>query len=396
MTAPTTDLQQVAQFIAEFVHNPGLALQLAQDPGGTLVAQGLDQVDLESVDLNEAMLQACQTPGFPPEAASAIQTYVSGGGGPSSGGYTAPPPPAHGPQPVEHVVQQLQYVNYVTHEGDTTIQQTIIDQSTNVEIGDNFSGSLGGIDVDNAAATGAGSVAGGEGDVNAATGEGSQVIDDSTVGQNQNNSDGSVQVGEDNNAPIVLGPNSGVVNDGDIDAPVLVGSTNTGTINDGNIDGPVLSNSTNTGVVADGPVTDTVVGNENDVANIDGSNSGGIGFGSGAVTSVSGSTVTDSSVGGGTNVSNNSANDGSAINAGSGNATGQSNDTTTTNTTNTTETNTVNATDSVVTTEQGPGDNDSFDNSFQDNDSHSLPEPMKLEEAREADHGPADDDPALA
>ena len=178
MTAPTTDLQQVAEFIAQFVSNPGLALQFAQDPNGTLVAQGLDQVDLESVDMNEAMLQACQTPGFPPDAATAIQSYVSGGGGGGGGGYTAPPPPAHGPAPVEHVVQQLQYVNYVTHEGDTTIQQTIIDQSTSVNVGDNFTGNID-FEVDNAAATGPGSVAGGEGDVNAATGVGSQVIDDS-------------------------------------------------------------------------------------------------------------------------------------------------------------------------------------------------------------------------
>ena len=394
MTAPTsaTDLQQVAEFIAQFVSNPGLALQLAQDPNGTLVAQGLDQVDLESVDMNEAMLQACQTPGFPPDAATAIQSYVSGGGGPSSGGYSAPPPPAHGPAPVEHVVQQLQYVNYVTHEGDTTIQQTIIDQSTSVEIGDNYAGGPINLDVDNAAATGEGSVAGGEGDVNAATGVGSQVIDDSTVGQNQNNSDGAVQVGGSNEAPIVTGPNSGVINDGDIDAPVLVGSTNTGTINDGTIDGPVLSNSTNTGVVADGDVHDNVIGDENDVVTIGGNNSGGIGFGSGDVSSVGGN-ATDSSVGSGTNVSNNSANDGSAINAGSGTASGQSNDTTTT----TSESNTVNATDSVVTTESGDGDNDSFDNSFQDNDTNSLPEPMKLEEKElEGDAGHDDDDPGLA
>ena len=387
MTAPTTDLQQVAEFIAQFVSNPGLALQFAQDPNGTLVAQGLDQVDLESVDLNEAMLQACQTPGFPPDAATAIQSYVSGGGGGGGGGYTAPPPPAHGPAPVEHVVQQLQYVNYVTHEGDTSIQQTIIDQSTNVEIGDNFSGSLGGIDVDNAAATGAGAVAGGEGDVNAATGEGSQVIDDSTVGQNQNNSDGAVQVGGNADGPIVTAANSGVINDGDIDAPVLVGSTNTG-------------------VIADGDVDDTIVGNNNSQQNpdVEGDVDGVINFGSGNdINNVNDSTLANSAVGDGNatgdqsavgdgNAIGNTANQGGVVEAGDGSASGTFNDNDTTNT----ETNTVSATDSVVTTEQGPGDNDSFDNSFQDNDSHSLPEPMKLEEAREADHGPADDDPALA
>ena len=100
--------------------------------------------------------------------------------------------------------------------------------------------------------------------------------------------------------------------------------------------------------------------------------------------------MTDSSVGGGTNVSNNSANDGSAISAGSGNATGQSNDTTTT----TNEENTVTATDSVVTTEQGPGDNDSLDNSFQDND--SLPEPLKMEATDAKEFGGEPDDGAGA
>ena len=322
--------------------------------------------------MNEAMLQACQTPGFPPDAATAIQTYVSGGGGGGGGGYSAPPPPAHGPAPVEHVVQQLQYVNYVTHEGDTTIQQTIIDQSTSVNVGDNFTGNID-FEVDNAAATGDGSVAGGEGDVNAATGEGSQVIDDSTVGQNQNNSDGSVQVGGDNEAPVVLGPNSGVITDGDIDAPVLVGSTNTGTINDGTIDGPVLSNSTNTGVVADGNVQDTVVGNENQTANVDG-NSRRHRLRLGAVTTVNDSIVDDSAVGGGTNITDTTSNDGSAISTGSGNATGNSSDNDTT-----THRDQHGHRDRLDGHHgAGPRRQRSLDNSVQDND--SLPSRSKMED----------------
>src|SRR5688500_3129646 len=131
MTAPadiTTDA--LAQLVYQLATNPMFALQFAQDGNGTLAVQG---VDFAGADVPAAVAQACAMPGFPPDAAEALQSYTSGGGG---GGGSYPPPAPH-PQPVEHVVQQLQYVNYVTHEGDTTIQQTILDQSTNVSVGDN-------------------------------------------------------------------------------------------------------------------------------------------------------------------------------------------------------------------------------------------------------------------
>jgi hypothetical protein len=346
MTVEATQATQaVVQFIVEMVNNPALALQFAKDPNGTLAVQGVSEHDLSGVDMPAAIAEACGTPGFPADAASALQSYTSGGGG-GGGGYQ-PPPPAHGPQPVEHVVQQLQYVNYVTHENNTNIQQTILDQSTTIGVGDNFSGE---IDIDNVSASGEGSVAAGEGsDVAAATGDNSQVIDDSIVGQNQNNSAGAVQVGEDNNAPIVTGTNTGVVNDGDINAPVL-------------------ANSSNSGVIADGDVDRTIVGDNNEQTNVDvGDDVDGVlsfGGGSGDITNVNDSTVTDSAVGGGDNVSNNTLSDASVLNTGSGNVNVSDDDTTTT----TTENTNVNANNSVVSTEQGPGDNDSFDNSFQDND----------------------------
>lgn len=390
--------QQLAQFIVQFVNDPMLALQLAQDPDGTVVAQGLEGA-VANGDVAQAIQIACGTEGFPAEYASALQSYSSGGGG-GGGGYTAPPP-APGPQPVEHVVQQLQYVNYVTHEDNSTITQTIIDQSTNVDFSNaNVNGPIT-FDNDPVLAFGEGSVAAGENsDVNAATGENSQAIDDSTIGQNQSNSAGAVQVGEDANAPIVTAENSGIIAD-EIDAPVVQG-TNTGVINDdGTIDGPILSNSTNTGVVADGPVNDTIIGNDNDGSGNDFGPDANVvqNFGQGDVNNVNESGLNNSSVGD-NNASGNTLGQGSVVETGEGNANSNFQDNDTTNTTTNNESNTVNATDSIVTTEQGPGDNDSFDNSFQDNDhldaDLNLPRTLEVERAEAAGPADGDDDGAAA
>jgi hypothetical protein len=362
MTVQAT--QALVDFVTQLVRDPNLAFQFASNGSGVLAAQGITEHDLSGVDMTQVVAEACQTPGFPPEAAGALQGYYSGGGsngGGGGGGYTQPAP---APNPADHVVQQLQYVNYVTHEGDTTIQQTIIDQSTSFDVDGDFSGS---VDIDNAAANGDGAIAGGEGDINAATGAGAQVIDDSQVGQNQNNSDGAVQVGEDNNAPIVTGTNTGVVADGDIEAPV-----NTGV---------------NSGVLADGDVDDTVVGDGNQTANVDGIVDGTINFGDGDVTNLPNSSVNNSNFGEGDNVGGNTLNDGSAIGTGAGATSASSDDTTIS------ESNTVHAEDSIVNTEQGPGDQ----NVLADNDANEgfLPpsrlteeEPQPLERQLEQEDAP--------
>jgi hypothetical protein len=355
MTVQAT--QALVDFVLQFVGNRDFALQVAQNPSGALAAQGVTEHDLSGVDMTQVVAEACQAPGFPPEAAEALQYYSGGGGGYSGGGGGYSQPAPH-PQPVDHVVQQLQYVNYVTHEGDTTIQQTIIDQSTNFDVDGDFHNS-GTIDIDNASASGAGAVAGGEGDVNAATGAGAQVIDDSIVGQNQNNSDGAVQVGGANAGPIVTG--------GD-----------------------------NDGIISSGPVAGNVVGDNNETANVNGPNNAPINFGDGAETvNVQGSTVANSNFGEGDNVSGNTLNDGSAIGSGAGNVTGGGNDTTTTTTTTTTNTDNsnentnVNANDSIVNTEQGDGDqhtNNLNEDGF-DFDRHDPPV-LRSELAREEEEAP--------
>jgi hypothetical protein len=279
----------LVQLIGKILTNPATAFQFASDGSGTLAAQGITEGDLSGLDMPGLVDQACQAYDVPAEARGALQGYTSGS--PSYSGPVSPPQSGYtsGPQSMEQVVQHLNYVTYAAYEGDTNIQQTILDQSTDINVGDNFDGD---IDVHNAAATGERSVASsGEGDVNAATGDGSQVIDDSQVGQNMVGSPGGVQVGEDNNAPIVTG--------------------------------------SNTGVIADGPIEDSVIN-----------------FGDGAnVTQITDSTVQNAAVGSGgdaTNVSQNTL-PGGAISTGDGDATGSYEETT------------VTAHDSIVATEQGDG-----------------------------------------
>jgi hypothetical protein len=98
--------------------------------------------------------------------------------------------------------------------------------------------------------------------------------------------------------------------------------------------------------------------------------------------------VQDSNFGEGNNVSNNTLDDGSAIGTGAGNVTGGGNDTTNTTTTNTStstnvnENTNVNAHDSIVNTEQGPGDqqtqNDNSEDGF-----HEEPQVLRTELAPE-------------
>ena len=302
----------LVNFIKELATDPQKALQFVKNPEGELVAQGITEHDLSGLDMPGITQIACGEPGFPAEASRALQSYTSGGGG--GGGYT---PPTHhvtsGPQSMEQVVQHLTYVTQVTNDND--IINEIVDQSTNVEVGDDFDGELD-IDSNNANASGAGAVAVGEADdVNAATGDNSQVVDGDIEGDNLFNSDGAVSV------------------DGDLEAPVVTG--------------------TNTGIVADGDVDDAIVGNNNEQqandVDVDGDNDGVINFGDGDVNNVNDSTLDNSNVGSGTNIADN---DDSAIGLGDGDTTNEDNDTTITENTN------INADDSVVNTEQGPGDQD--------------------------------------
>jgi hypothetical protein len=253
-----------ALFTAIFT-DESVAQSVADDPNGTAEEFGLTGADLSNgINVTQAALQACQAPGVPPATQAAVQNYA-----------TAPHPPAY---TVQEVVEQVQQVTYVSYEDNRTIVEQLVQNNTDINVGENSH--VDTIDVDNLTQgdnsvgnTGDGAtVAGATGDrANANTGQGAT----------QNSGDGAVTTGGNAN----------------VNGPV-----NTGTF---------------TGVQGNGTtVTDTVIGNGNQVANVDGgSGDTFIPFGSGN-TAVQHSDVHDANVGVGgdaQNISNNDASQGGAI-----------------------------------------------------------------------------------
>ncbi len=314
----------IKQLIENILGNHDTALQYAEDPQGTLAAQGITEHDLSGVDVPSLTGEVCGSMDLPDSTRTALQSYSSGGGS-SSGGYS-PPSSSYAPSSsVDQVMQHLNYVTYVAYEDDHSITEILTDNSidnstnTNVDLSDsNVNGDIS-VDVDakNANALGDGSVAGNtdEGNVVGATGERSQAVGDDNFG-NMASGDGNVQA------------------DGDL--------TNTGVLNTG----------VNTGIQSGDDTTNAVVGDHNTSAQVDGENDGTINFGDGDVTNISDSNSHD-------------------------------------------ETNTVNADDSIVQTEQGPGDADQEVNTNIDVDlglhrgplvpEPYHPEPVQLEHAGAGD-----------
>ncbi|HEX6234893.1 MAG TPA: hypothetical protein VFZ63_17315 [Jiangellaceae bacterium] len=198
--------QAIKELIQRILGDRDTALQYAEDPEGTLAAQGITDGDLSSVDMFQLVGETC---GHVPGLQNYGPSYSSGGGG---GGATHAPPPSATGHSVEQVMQHLNYVTYVAYEGDETITN-IIDQSTNIDQSQNVNvdvdGNLtGDITVDsndtnvNATGEGAAAAAGGSavsGDGSAASQTGPAVVGDDNLintgvnlGQ-QNTGDGAAQ-----------------------------------------------------------------------------------------------------------------------------------------------------------------------------------------------------------
>lgn len=123
MTSAVQSVQVAfTEWLAKLLGNPTFAAQAVGDIPGSLAAEGISEDQLQYLNVQQAVTDACNYPGVPPAAKAALQPVA----------HTAPPPP---PQTYTEVVQQLQVVNnYVNNE--------VIDNSTNVTVGDNFSGDL--------------------------------------------------------------------------------------------------------------------------------------------------------------------------------------------------------------------------------------------------------------
>ncbi|MCI0685926.1 MAG: hypothetical protein L0Y54_01610 [Sporichthyaceae bacterium] len=235
---PVDVVDKLEDLIKDILGNRDAAQQYAQDPYGTLVAQGITEGDLEGLNMQQIVADSCQGLDLPDGARSAVQSYTGGGGGPS--GYA--PPPAGPATGVEQVMQHLNYVTYVAYEGDETIigEITNIDQSQNVNVEGEVHGS---VNVDshdvNANATGDGSAASGFGP---ATAGDENVVNTGLNLGNMNTGDDAVQVqavGSDV-GPINTGEFTGIQADGPINAPGAVMSFGEGdAVNQiGNVVGP--------------------------------------------------------------------------------------------------------------------------------------------------------------
>lgn len=209
--------EAVKELIQKILGDRNTAMQYAEDPQGTLAAQGITDGDLGGLDMFQVVRDACgDVPGF--------QNYGSGGGGGGGGGGgMAPPPPAATGQSVDQIMQHLNYVTYVAYEGDETIT-TNIDNSTNIDQSQNVDFEVhgdmhGDFDVDshdiNANATGDGSAASGTGP--AVSGDENAINTGVFVGQ-QNTGDNAAQiqaVGSDV-GPVNTGEFTGIQADGPV------------------------------------------------------------------------------------------------------------------------------------------------------------------------------------
>jgi hypothetical protein len=274
---------------------------------------GVTNEDIDNADLGEVFDYVCGQPDLSPELSSylnnAQNSYGNGntvyqggnsytGGSSSAGGGGSA---SYGGGESVAAATNTQYVTQITQSYYT---QEIHDESSDTFFSGTFTGDID-VDNDHVNVDGDGNAVNtGEGDQNAATGDQAQVIDGDNFGQantgneasqaqslfgdaQSNSGDGAILAGDDINAPI----NTGV----------------------------------NTGVIADGDVEDTVVGDENETANVDGSADGTVfNFGDGEVNNASNNVVQDGAVAAGgdaTNVSNNDASQGGAV-SGTGDATG--------------------------------------------------------------------------
>jgi hypothetical protein len=291
----TQSVQQVfTELLAGIFGSETQALSFIQDPYGELEDKGLTNQDLSSINVQQAVVDACNYPGVPEYAKQNLESY-------SSDHYAAP-------QTIQDVVQQVTQVTQVVYQDNDTIVNEIQQNNTNINVGDNFNGD---IDVDNVNADDGGVANSGDGaQVNAATGAGAVA--------NQNS---------DVNAPIVTGPNSGIIADGDVTNAVAGTGNTVGTQANNSSLGDVAQGFGSGPVIQNSDIDDSAVGtNASNISDLD-----DVAFGPNS-----------------TNVSDNTLDGGSGISTGGDVTASQDND-------DFSNTNNVSNSQNVVT-EQGPGD----------------------------------------
>jgi hypothetical protein len=192
-TVTTTELTTMLKdFLSYLVTDQRAAENFAQDPQGTLAAQGITDHDLSDVDMAQIVAEVCRTTPLPAETRDALQDYSDDHA--SHGG---------GHQSVERIIEQVQQIQQIVHN-ETINHINNIDQSQNVH-GDNNSLTRG--------------------DSTAALGDGAQAIGGDNHGQ-ANTGDRAAQIDGDNEGVVNTGSNEGLQAGGSVDKAV-VGDGNT-------------------------------------------------------------------------------------------------------------------------------------------------------------------------
>jgi hypothetical protein len=234
---PTTDPAGVDELIGR-VHDwlmslwtdPEAAAQFAENPAVSLASNNLNQDALNQVNLRHIAGDVASSPGIPDGGRQVLTSFAHS---PSSHSSSQVREVFHVTREVHHenpIIQKIFQDNSVhIDNSQTLINNGIIDGNISLDnnsataIGHGAVAGAGGAVVN--AATGDGSVANqGSGDVNQASGHG-QVVNDSGVGQNSNNSPGSVQVG---------GGADGAVNTGAVHGTQAGGGATGNVTGDGN------------------------------------------------------------------------------------------------------------------------------------------------------------------
>lgn len=258
------------------------------DPAPKFEEYEVDPGVLGDVDVDQ-VVNSCA---YPSGGSGGGGGYAGGGyagGGAGGGGGAAYTPPPQAVQQVSQVTQNY----YADHSVTYTDNSTDIDNSVDVDIDGPVHGDVD-IDPTNLNQVGDGNVGNiGDGDVLAATGDGASVEnvegdkvtagDGSVVGLGSGDvvgatGAGAVAAGDDINAPVNTGVNSGILADGDLD-DVVLGDGNQVNNVEGSADGAVFGD--NSGL-AGGIDIDTSGGAATGGAGTGGSADGGAGGAGGA------------------------------------------------------------------------------------------------------------------
>ena len=108
----TNATELLTEFVANLLTDREFAGRYAEDPIGTMAAEGLTDVDLSTVDVPAAVSEAADSPDVSEETRTALQSFT-GSGPANSAASSSASSSAASTQSVEHVAQEATKVDYL-------------------------------------------------------------------------------------------------------------------------------------------------------------------------------------------------------------------------------------------------------------------------------------------